>query len=100
MRWPSSPGQGAESRPGSSFWNLTHITLRPLVLVDGVAGADECPQESAMLQIVVDLRGREHRELRIDREDEARVRSRERLADLAGARRAREEEAEIARALG
>src|SRR3954464_9547103 len=29
MRWPSSPGQGGASRPGSSFWNFTHMTLRP-----------------------------------------------------------------------
>ena len=32
MRWPSSPGHGGASSPGSSFWNFTHMTLRPLLL--------------------------------------------------------------------
>jgi len=42
------------------------MTLRPLVFVDG-AGACECPQESAMMKIVVYLRRIEHREFRVDR---------------------------------
>src|SRR2546423_4146987 len=59
IRWPSSPGHGTVSSPGSSFWNLTHITLRPLVLVDaaGAGGTPEGPQESAMDAIVVYLTG-------------------------------------------
>src|SRR5260221_9281247 len=89
MRWPSGPGHGIESRPGSSFWNFTHMTLRPLVLVDAPgAGEAEGPQESAMDKIV----------MHIDREREARVRGPQRLLDERGAGRAREDEPEIARA--
>src|SRR3954471_23308827 len=55
MRWPSSPGHGTVSSPGSSFWNLTHMTLRPLLFVAGPDDAGELdgPQESAMEEIVV-----------------------------------------------
>src|SRR3954454_17396239 len=62
MRWPSSPGHGTVSSPGSSFWNLTHMTLRPLVLVEGPDAGAVGPQESAMKPIVVDLAGGQHRE--------------------------------------
>src|SRR6266850_893830 len=98
MRCPSSPGQGGESRPASSFRNFTHMTLRPLVLVAGAAGAWECPQESAMSLIVVDLRRGEHREFGIDGKRQARVRGAQRVLDVAGAIGAREDEPEIARA--
>src|SRR5438105_3146385 len=98
MRWPSSPGHGGASRPGSSFWNFAHITVRPLLLVDG-AGACECPQESAMLQIVLDLCRSEHRELSVDRDRQTRVRSAERFLDRPRRRGAREDEAEITGAL-
>src|SRR6187549_3622091 len=37
MRWPISPGHGAASRPGKSFWNLTHLTVRPLLLPIGLS---------------------------------------------------------------
>src|SRR4029079_13283831 len=73
IRWPSSPGQGGESRPGSSFWNLTHMTLRPLVFVDGVDAAGEGPQESAMLKIVVDLCRGEDREFGVDGKRQLRM---------------------------
>src|ERR671910_300620 len=33
MRCPISPGHGAASSPGRSFWNFTHFTTRPLLLV-------------------------------------------------------------------
>src|SRR3954471_4285881 len=62
MRWPRSPGHGTLSRPGSSFWNLTHITVRPLLLVEGAGVGVDGPQESAMEKIVVDLAGADDRE--------------------------------------
>src|SRR5476651_538427 len=76
MRWPSSPGHGTVSSPGSSFWYFTHMTMRPLLLVEppGASCGAEGPQESAMERIVVYLLRREHRELCLDREDEAGVR--------------------------
>src|SRR3954467_608976 len=96
MRWPSSPGHGGESRPGSSFWNLTHMTLRPLALVEGVDAAGDGPQESAMLKIVVDLRGREDREFGVDGKRQPGVRVGERGGHGGRVRCAREDEPEIA----
>src|SRR2546428_6292308 len=96
MRCPSSPGQGGESRPASSFWNFTHMTLRPLLLVAGAAAAWECPQESAMLLIVVDLRGREHRQLGVDRKPQMRVRGAQRALDAGRRGGAGEDEPEVA----
>src|SRR5712692_8385673 len=96
MRCPSSPGQGGASRPASSFWNFTHMTLRPLLLVAGAAGAWVCPQESAMLLIVVDLRGRKHGEFGIDGKRQPRLRGAKRGCDLLGTIGAREDEPEIA----
>src|SRR5260221_8004696 len=96
MRCPSSPGHGGASRPGSSFWNFTHMTLRPLVFVDG-DGAAEGPQESAMEKIVVDLRRWKHGEIRIDREAKPRVRRAKGRFHRIGVRRAREDEAQITR---
>src|SRR3954447_3723346 len=98
MRWPSSPGQGTVSKPGSSFWNFTHITFRPLVLVDAaaVSGCPEGPQESAMVAIVMHLAHREHRPLRIDGENEARMRRAQCGIDLNGMRPARENEPQVA----
>src|ERR1700738_5701726 len=100
MRCPRSPGQGIVSSPGSSFWNFTHITLRPLVLVEapGAGNGTDGPQESAMKEIVVDLAGREHRQFRIDREHEARVREAQRLLHERRGGGAGEDEPEIARA--
>src|ERR1700758_2911724 len=100
MRWPSSPGQGGASRPASSFWNFTHMTLRPLALVAGTAGACECPQESAMRLIVVDLRCGEQREFRINRNPQLRVGRAKRALDIGACGGARENEPEITRALG
>src|SRR5882724_9215463 len=102
MRCPRSPGQGIESSPGSSFWNLTHMTLRPLVLVEapGAGTGADGPQESAMKKIVVDLAWREHRQCRVDRERQMGMRGAERLLDERRPRRPREDESEIARALG
>src|SRR5918993_1179461 len=37
MRCPISPGHGAASSPGMSFWNFTHFTTRPLLLVTGLS---------------------------------------------------------------
>src|SRR5262252_6668885 len=100
MRWPSSPGHGGESRPGSSFWNFLQNTMRPLLLptVTGAA-CDGCPQESAMALIVVDLGGGEDREFGIDGEREARVRVAKRALDVGRRLGAREDEPEVARAL-
>src|SRR5213082_2418873 len=98
MRWPSSPGQGGESRPASSFWNFTHMTLRPLLLVAGAGAACECPQESAMLLIVVDLRVREHRQLGVDGKPQVRVRGAQRPLDAVRRGGTGEDEPEIARA--
>src|SRR5476649_2386469 len=95
MRWPSSPGHGTVSSPGSSFWNFTHITLRPLLLVDWAGGGAGAPQESAMLEIVMDLSGREHRQLGIDLERQVRVRRPQRPIDIARLPGAREDEAQI-----
>src|SRR5260221_1537002 len=102
MRCPRSPGQGTESSPGSSFWNFTHLTLRPLVLVEARVAGDgaDGPQESAMKTIVVDLAGREHRQCGVDREHQTGMRGAERLLDERRPRRAREDESEIARAFG
>src|ERR1700758_1808051 len=100
MRWPSSPGQGGASRPASSFWNFTHMTLRPLVLVAGAAGACECPQESAMRLIVVDLRGGQQREFLIDGKPQVRVGGAKRALDIAAGRGARENKSEVAGAFG
>jgi len=75
------------------------MTLRPLVFVDG-AGACECPQESAMMKIVVYLRRIEHREFRVDRAAQTRVRGAKRLFDGLRARPPREDESEIAGTLG
>src|SRR5476649_1016292 len=76
MRWPSGPGQGIVSRPGSSFWYLTHMTMRPLLFVDapGAGSGAEGPQESAMEKIVVYLPRGQQRELGIDGEHQTRVR--------------------------
>src|SRR5712691_2377672 len=98
MRCPSSPGQGGESSPGSSFWNFAHITFRPLLLVAG-AGAGECPQESAMPPIVVDLRRLEYGEFGIDGKPDAGVRHAQRALDLVSTAGACKDEPEIARAL-
>src|SRR5580765_3617690 len=102
IRGPSSPGHGIESIAGSSFWNLTHMTLRPLVLVEapGAGNGAEGPQESAMLKIVVDLTGAEDREFWIDCEHEVRVRGAQRLFNQAGPLGTREDEPQIARAFG
>src|SRR5258706_12514493 len=100
MRCPSSPGHGGESRPASSFWNFTHFTFRPLLFVAGAAGCAECPQESAMASIVVDLRSGEQREFRIDPEREARGRVAQPAIDVGRIGRPPENEPEIARALG
>src|SRR5437764_5170039 len=99
MRWPSSPGHGGESRPASSFWNFLQNTLRPLLLPTVTGALCECPQESAMLLIVVDLRGRDDRQLGVDGKGQARVRGAQRAVDAAGLRGAGEDEPEIARAL-
>src|SRR3954469_8280418 len=89
MRWPSSPGHGIESRPGSSFWNFTHITVRPLLLVEGTdAGELDGPQASAMQKIVVYF------------VRQPRVRLPQRALHVSGGRRAREDESQIARAFG
>src|ERR1700704_2753662 len=63
MRWPSSPGHGTVSSPGSSFWNLTHITWRPLGWAEapGEGSGADGPQESAMVQIVMYLARRDQR---------------------------------------
>src|SRR4029077_2238714 len=100
MRWPSSPGHGGVSRPASSFWNFTHITFRPLLFVAGAAACAECPQESAMLLIVIDLCSREHREFRIDLERETTMGGAERAIDVGRIRSVREDEPEIACAFG
>src|SRR4051812_39414311 len=98
MRWPSSPGHGALSRPGNSFWNLTHITLRPLVLVDVPPGVGaEGPQESAMEKIVMDLAGGQHRQFGIDREDQACMSVAQRSLDELGTIATREDEPEVTR---
>jgi hypothetical protein len=47
IRWPSSPGQGGESRPGSSFWNFWQNTIRPLAFPEDFVGG-VWPQPSAM----------------------------------------------------
>src|ERR1041385_8972922 len=53
MRCPSSPGQGGTSRPGSSFWNFTQLTVRPLLLPTGaVAGVGS---HSAIVVAIVQL---------------------------------------------
>src|SRR5579872_2055886 len=98
MRWPSSPGHGTVSSPGSSFWNFTHITLRPLVLVAGAEGVAG-PQESAMRRIVPQLVRRQHGEFGIDLEGEARVRLAQRALDVSRGLGAREDEAEVTGAL-
>src|SRR5262245_33668578 len=95
MRCPSSPGQGGESSPGSSFRNFAHITVRPLLLVEGVDAAG--PQGSAMLLIVVDRRGGKHREFRRDVERKPSVRVAKRTFDVSRGGRAREDEPEITR---
>src|SRR5712692_5262510 len=78
------------------------MTLRPLLFSAPAGGAacEVCPQESAMVQIVVYLRRREYREFRIDGEREARVRCTQGSLDLVSAIGAREDESEVARALG
>src|SRR5712671_1284151 len=88
MRWPSSPGHGLVSRPGSSFWNFTHMTVRPLLLVEGAEAGNEGPQESAMKKIVVHF------------ERQPRVRLANRALNAVGAWGAREDETEIAGAFG
>src|SRR3954471_18087284 len=85
MRWPSSPGHGTVSRPGSSFWNLTHMTLRPLLFVEGPGAGAVGPQESAMKAIVVDLARGQHREFQVHRERQPRVRVAKRPLDGVGA---------------
>src|SRR5262249_48968254 len=97
MRWPSSPGHGGESSPGSSFRNFAHITVRPLLLVEGAAGCAEGPQGSAMVLIVVDCRAGQHREFGCDVEREARMRVAQRACDVSSGRGTREDESEIAR---
>src|ERR1043165_1828197 len=53
MRCPSSPDQGGTSRPGSSFWNFTQLTVRPLLLPTGaVAGVGS---HSAIVVAIVQL---------------------------------------------
>src|SRR4051794_12328228 len=100
MRWPSSPGHGTVSRPGSSFWNLTHMTLRPLVFVEGRGAGAVGPQESAMKPIVVDLAGGQHREFQVHRERQPRVRVAKGALDRVRAIGAREDEPEIAGPFG
>src|SRR4051812_31238492 len=100
MRCPSSPGHGIESRPGSSFWYFTHITLRPLVFVDGTGAGVVGPQESAMGKIVLDLSGRQQRQFGVDRERETLVRGAQCALDSGGLVAAREDEPEIARPFG
>jgi hypothetical protein len=74
------------------------MTLRPLVFVDGV-GACECPQESAMVKIVVHVRGTEHPEFRVDGEVQPRVRRPQRGVHVSRAPGAREDESQVAGAL-
>src|SRR5438874_654342 len=83
------------SRPASSFCNITHMTLRPLLLVAGAGAACECPQESAMLLIVVDLRVREHRQLGVDGKPQVRVRGAQRPLDAVRRGGTGEDEPEI-----
>src|SRR5258706_14530775 len=75
------------------------MTLRPLRFVDGAA-AGECPQESAMVKIVVYLRRIEQRELGIDRKAQVRMRGPPRLLDRRRPLGAREDESKIAGTLG
>src|SRR5438045_6358808 len=93
MRCPSSPGHGASSRPGRSFWNLTQKTFRPLLLPAGGFGDAVCPQLSAMA-------GLYHLPFRVDRELQQRVRLAKRAFDEGRRRSAREDETEIARPFG
>src|SRR5688500_9978197 len=51
MRWPISPGHGGTSRPGRSFWNLTHLTVRPLLLVIGLSSGLGGPPHIAMSEL-------------------------------------------------
>src|SRR5918999_5956388 len=48
MRWPISPGHGAASRPAISFWNFTHFTTRPLLLVTGLSSCPGGPPHIAI----------------------------------------------------
>src|SRR2546430_11142820 len=91
MRWPSSPCHGISSSPGSSFWNLTQKTFRPLLFVaDGLEEA-VCPQVSAMA-------GLYHLPLGVDGKLQPCMRGAQRALDNRRALTTREDEAEITRA--
>src|SRR6185503_12202903 len=65
MRWPSSPGHGGASSPGSSFWNFVQKTVRPLLFVTA-AGGGVGLHASSMCVIVA-----HHRDLGVDPEPQA-----------------------------
>jgi hypothetical protein len=92
IRWPSSPGHGGALRPGSSFWNLTHKTLRLLVIGMGrIAGVG--PQVSAMGRLY-------HWDFRVDGENEAPMSRSNGALGFVRLSRAGENEAQVTPALG
>ena len=80
MRWPSSPGQGGASRPGSSFWNFDAEHLSPGFVRGGFRRLTARPHASAMPKLYV-FQSAPRRELGLDREREPRVRRSQRIDD-------------------